>query len=103
MQALRIPSCDRLVWRRRYTLGMSLFCLGVALVEALQAPLASRPVGAWDFLFGPLWEAAGSAGLVGFWLLLALCFSACSVGFHRQLRRTGSPARLAGPPELAVR
>lgn len=77
-----------LVQRRRFALGLSLFCLLVALVELVQAPLTVRPRGAWSFLFGPLWESLGSAGLVGFWLVLAGLFASYGINLRLHLQRS---------------
>ncbi len=72
-----LPYCRVLSWSR-FLLAQSLFCLLVAALEWAQAPLPVGPSGAWEGLFAPLWTAFGSAGLVGFWLLLAAGFTVCA-------------------------
>jgi hypothetical protein len=77
----------RLIHRRRIALVMCLFCLVVALCEAVQTPLLVRPQGAGELIFAPLWELFGSVGLVGFWLALAGGFAAYGVNVRLHLQR----------------
>lgn len=60
---------------RQITGAVSLICLVAAVAEFIQPQLA-RPTGRWSILFGPIWDAFGWGGLVGYWVVMAAIFAA---------------------------
>lgn len=45
-------------------------------------PRLARPTGKWSFVFGPLWDRWGSAGMIGAWIGFGLVAFAADVLFR---------------------